>query len=431
MRHRPHGRPDGTGTAPPAAAAHAGLSGLALSAAAWAARTLRSLRHRNYAIWASGAVVSNIGTWMQRTAQDWLVLTQLTAHDATAMGLTMAFQMAPQVLLLPWTGHAADRLDRRALLMLTQGLMGVLALGLGALTISGAARLWEVCVFAFIFGSVAAFDGPARHSFVSELVPVADLPNAVALNSVSFNAGRMLGPVAAGACIAAIGTGWAFVLNGVSFIAVLLSLTALRGRAVPVRASGSGRDILAGFRYVWAQPDLRTMVGVLLLIGMFGLNFPIFISTMAVGVFHVGAGGYGLLTTAMAVGTMAGAVLAAGRERVTLATVEASALFFGTGGLLAALAPGYALFAAALALVGVASLTLATGSNSFMQLAAAPAMRGRVMAIRLAVIMGGTPLGAPVMGWVANHFGPRWALGLGASSGFVAALVVRLRRRQG
>lgn len=187
---------------------------------------------------------------------------------------------------------------------------------------------------------------------------------------------------------------------------------------------------MAGFRYVWTQHDLRTIVLVLLLIGMFGLNFPIFISTMAVGVFHVGAGGYGLLTAIMATGTMAGAVVAAGREKVTLGTVCTGALFFGGGCLMAALAPGYLPFGAALAVVGMASLTLTTSTNSFMQLAAAPGMRGRVMAIRLAVVMGGTPVGAPIMGWVANHFGPRWALGLGAASGFAAALVVMARRRR-
>ncbi|QHC36607.1 MFS transporter [Komagataeibacter xylinus] len=395
---------------------------------AFGARALRSLRHRHYAIWASGAVVSNIGTWMQRTAQDWLVLTQLTAHDATAVGMTMAFQMAPQLLFLPWTGYAADRFDRRALLMLTQGLMGALSLGLGILTVSGAARLWEMYVFAFLFGSVAAFDGPARQTFVSELVGREDLPNAVALNSVSFNAGRMLGPVAAGACIAAVGTGWAFVLNGISFIAVLMSLLALNGRAITPPAKRGARGLLEGFRYVWRQPDLRTIVLMLLLIGMFGLNFPLFISTMAVSVFHVGAGQYGLLSACMAVGTMMGAVVAAGREKVSMATLRTGALLFGVGCLLAAIAPGYGLFAASLGLVGLATLTFTTTTNSLMQLSAAPEMRGRVMAIRLAVALGGTPVGAPVVGWVANHFGPRWGLGLAAASGF-AAVLVSLRTR--
>lgn len=387
----------------------------------------RSLRHRNYRIWAAGALVSNIGTWMQRTAQDWLVLTELTHRDATAVGIVMALQFGPQLLLLPWTGYAADRLERRTLLMATQGTMGALALGLGILTVTGAVRLWQVDLFALIFGCVTAFDSPARQIFVSDLVDDGDLPNAVALNSTSFNAGRMLGPAAAGLCIAALGSGWAFVLNGLSFLAVLASLTVLRRGehhpAVGDSTRQAPRGLTAGFRYVWQRRDLRTIILMLFLIGTFGLNFPIFISTMAVGVFHLGADGYGLLNTVMACGTLGGSLLAAGRDRTGLRGLAAAAALFGAGCALAALAPNAVFFAGALVLVGISALTFTTATNSQMQLSSTPEMRGRVMAIRLAVALGGTPVGAPIVGWIANHFGPRWALGIGAAAGLAAALV--------
>ncbi len=398
--------------------------------------TLRSLENRNYRVWSSGALVSNIGTWMQRAAQDWLVLTELTHHSATAVGVVMGLQFGPQLLLLPWTGTAADHFQQRRLLMVTQTLMGLLALVLGVLTIGGWIRLWQVDVLAFLFGCAAAFDAPARQTFVGELVNEDSLANAVALNSTSFNAGRMLGPAAAGLIIAALGTGWAFLLNGLSFFAVLAALlcldqAALFPKARTRRAKGS---FTAGLRYVRARPDLMAMLLMLALIGTFGLNFAIYISTMAVRVFHADARAYGLLTSCMAVGTVAGALLAAGRSRPGFGTLLAGAALFGLGCALAALAPGYWSFAAALVPTGAAALTFATTSNSLMQLASEPVMRGRVMALRIAVAMGGTPIGAPIVGQVADRFGPRWALGVGAAAGAAAALVALAylwRRRSG
>src|SRR5271156_3590484 len=183
--------------------------------------TFRSLKVFNYRVWAGGAIVSNVGTWMQRTAQDWIVLTQLTHHNASAVGLVMALQFGPQLLLLPLTGFAADHFDRRKLLLATQGAMGALALGLGILTVTGLVQLWQVYVFAFLLGCVSAFDSPARQTFVSELVVEADLSNAVGLNSTSFNAARMIGPAVAGVLIAAVGSGWVFLINAASFAAVL------------------------------------------------------------------------------------------------------------------------------------------------------------------------------------------------------------------
>ncbi len=387
--------------------------------------TFRSLESFNYRVWAGGAMVSNIGTWMQRTAQDWLVLAQLTRHNATAVGVVMALQFGPHLLLLPFTGFAADHLDRRKLLIATQAALGTLALGLGILTVAGLVQLWHVYVFAFLLGSVSAFDAPARQTFVSELVGEADLSNAVALNSTSFNAARMIGPAIAGVLIASVGSGWVFLINAASFVAVLCSLGFLRvGEFHLSKRAVRGRGSLAeGFRYVWKRPDLKAVLLMLFLIGTFGLNFPIFISTMSVTVFHAGASQYGLLSSIMAIGTVAGALLAARRAKPGIAVLFTGAAIFGAGCALAAIAPSYGLFGLALVVIGVSAQTVTTTTNSTMQLSTEPAMRGRVMAIFLAIALGGTPLGAPVVGWVADAFGPRWALGVAAASGFAAAIV--------
>lgn len=385
----------------------------------------RSLHSFNYRVWIGGAFVSNVGTWVQRTAQDWLVLTQLTHHDASAVGLVMALQFGPQFLLLPWTGVAADRFNQRKMLIVTQATMGALALALGALTVAGVVQLWHVYVFAFLFGSVAAFDAPVRQTFVAELVGDEDLHNAVGLNSTSFNAARMIGPAVSGVMIGVTGTGWAFLINGASFVAVLISLMSLRTAELRpnARAQRSGGGFTQGLGYVWKRPDLKTILVMLFLIGTFGLNFPIFISTMAVSVFHTDALGYGLLSSIMAIGTVAGALLGARREKPSFRLLPIGASLFGIGCTLAAIAPSYWFFAGALVLIGVAALTFTNTTNSLMQLSTETVMRGRVMALRVGVALGGTPIGAPIVGWVADHYGPRWALGVGAASGFTAAIV--------
>lgn len=387
--------------------------------------TFRSLSGFNYRLWTGGAIVSNIGSWMQSTAQDWLVLTQLTHNNATAVGLVMALQYGPLLLLLPLTGFAADHLDRRKLLIATQAAMGVLALGLGLLTLAGIVQLWHVYVFAFLLGCVTAFDMPARQTFIAELVGEADLPNAVALNSTTFNAARMIGPAVAGILIAGVGTGWVFLINAISFAAVLASLALLRvgelhrGSKAP-RRRGS---LAEGFRYVWNRPDLKAMLLMLFFIGTFGFNFPIFISTMSVTAFHAGAGEYGLLTSVMAGGSLVGALLAARRSKPHIALLLAGAAVLGFGFALAAIMPNTWLFGLALVVIGVAAQTFTISTNSLVQLSTEPTMRGRVIAILIAIALGGTPIGAPIVGWVVDTFGPRWAMGVGAASGIAAAFV--------
>lgn len=388
-------------------------------------KLFRSLKNYNYRLWAGGSVVSNIGTWMQRTAQDWLVLTQLTHHNATAVGIVMACQFGPQLLLLPISGFCADYFNRHKLVMTTQGILCLLALILGILTVTGAITLWEVYLLAFLFGCTAAIDAPVRQTFVGDLVGDQYLSNAISLNSTSFNAARMIGPAVAGLIIAAVGTGWAFIINAASFLAVLTSLQFMRPSEFfqltrPQRTKGS---LTAGFRYVCQRRDLRTILLMAFVIGTFGLNFPLYISTMAASVFHTGAKGYGFLSSCMAMGTVSGAIFSAIQEKPHMRNLLFSALLFGIGCAFAAFSPSYGWFAIILIVVGLATLIFNNNNNSLVQLSTEQSMRGRVIAIRMAIMMGGTPFGAPIVGWVINHFGARWGLAIGAMSGIVAALI--------
>ncbi|RJT95284.1 MFS transporter [Arthrobacter frigidicola] len=385
--------------------------------------TFRSLRIPNYRRWFIGASISNIGTWMQRTAQDWLVYDILTDQNASALGIVLALQLGPQLLISPLAGLVADTVDRRKLLQATQVLMAVLAVGLGLLVVLGMAELWHVYAFALALGVVSAFDAPARQTFTSELVRDEYLPNAVALNSASFNAARLVGPAVAGLLTAAVGPGWVFLINALTFGAMVYTLLVLRTpdlQVQPKSPPGKGR-IREGFRYVRGRPDLMMVLLTIFLVGTFGLNFAVFIAAMARTEFGQGAGVFGVLSSVMAIGSVVGALLSARREQPRLRFVFGAAGAFGAACVLAALAPNLILFGLALVPVGLFALTLLTSANAYVQTTTEQVMRGRVMALYLAIFLGGTPLGAPVVGWVSDAFGPRWSLGVAAASGLVAA----------
>ncbi|BCW09652.1 MFS transporter [Arthrobacter sp. NtRootA4] len=387
--------------------------------------TFRSLGILNYRIWFFGALISNIGTWMQRTAQDWLVFDHLTAHDAGAMGITLALQLGPQLFLAPWAGLLADRYSRRKLLFITLIAMALLSTGLGILVLLGVAELWHVYIFALLLGIVTALDAPVRQTFVSELVTDDYLSNAVALNSASFNVARMIGPAVSGVLTVVVGPGWVFLINTVSFVAMLVALKLIPVsslRAQPRAAAGKGR-IREGLRYVQSRPDIQVVLVAIFIVGTFGLNFPLFIAAMVGTQFGMDAGAFGLLNSVMAIGSVTGALLAARRGRPRLRLIFSAAGGFGVASALAALAPNAVMFGLALVPCGLFALTLITSANGYVQSTTEAVMRGRVMSLYMAIFMGGTPIGAPLVGWVANVGGPRWAVGVAAVAGVSTAVV--------
>lgn len=383
----------------------------------------RSFAISNYRIWFVGALVSNIGTWLQRTAQDWLVIHDLTDNDAFAVGVVMALQFGPQLLFIPIVGFAADHFDTRRLLILTQGAQALIAAGLGITVLTGHATLWHVYGFALMLGIAAAFDSPPRQTFVSQLVGETYLGNAVSLNSASFNIARMIGPAAAGLLIAALGAGWAFVINAASFAAVFVSIFFIRPSELHVAARAKrGKGQLAqGFRYIRNRPDLVGVMVAIFIASTFTLNFAVYIAAMCTSVFHLGSGEFGLFNSALAIGSVAGALLAARRERPQIHVVIYSCLMLGVVLSVTAAMPTALLFALILPLSGLAMQMMTTSANGYVQMSTAPYMRGRVMAVYMAVLAGGTPVGAPVMGWVANALGPRSSVLLGALAAVVAA----------
>ena len=377
--------------------------------------TFASLSVRNYRIYATGAFVSNIGTWMGRVAQDWLVLTELTRHSSSALGIVTGLQFLPFLLLAPWTGVVADRFAKRRLLAVTQTALALSSLGLGLVTVTGHAQLWMVYVAALWTGVATAFDNPARQTFVSEMVPRDRLTNAVALNSASFNAGRLIGPGLAGLTIAAFGTGWTLLTNTLTFIAVLLALAAMRTselKPAPRLARGKGA-IKEGVRYVRNRPDIQLVMLLVFVLGTFGMNFQVTTALMATKEFGKGPEEYGLLGSIMAIGSLTAALLSARRAQARLRTLLVALVGFTAATAFASLAPTYVLFAIALVPTGLAALTALTTANAMVQTRVDAAMRGRVMALYMAIFMGGTPLGAPLIGWIGDAWGPRWTIAIG------------------
>lgn len=356
---------------------------------------------------------------MQRVAQDWLVL-QLTANSGAALGITTGLQFLPFLLIAPFAGLVADRMPKQRLLQLTNLGMALPAALLGLLAVTGTAQIWHVYVLAFVLGTAAAFDAPARQSFVSEIVEPDDLTNAVGLNSASFNAARLVGPAVAGLMIAAFGggvvaTGWVILINAVTYVAPVLALRGMDASRldspVPgIRGLGAIRE---GVAYVRARPDLLLILAIVFSAGTFGLNFQMTSALMATEVFGKGPAEYGLLGTFLAVGSLTGALVAAGRTHVRHRLVIGAGLVFGVVVTIAGLMPSYLTYALVTPLIGLSALTLITSANAYMQLNTEPGMRGRVMALYMMIFMGGTPVGAPVIGWIGETFGARWTLVLG------------------
>jgi MFS family permease len=377
--------------------------------------TFTSLEVRNYRLWAAGALVSNIGTWMGRVGQDWLVLTVLTDGSATALGIVTGLQFLPFLLLAPWAGLIADRFPKRRTLLLTQSMLAATSLVLGLLAVTGMAQLWQVYLIAFVQGVTTAIDNPARQAFVSEMVPADKLTNAVALNSASFNGGRLIGPGLAGLVIAWWGTGEALLLNTVTFLFVIVALLRLRVSELRPAPLARGRGgIREGFHYVRQRRDIQLVMLLVFVLGTFGMNFQITMALMATKVFDKGAGEFGLLGSIMAIGSLTAALLSARRKEARLRVLLLALVGFTVSATLAAAAPTYWLFALALVPVGLTALTALTTANAMVQTRVAPEMRGRVMALYMAIFMGGTPAGAPLIGWISEQFGPRWTIGIGA-----------------
>ncbi|MGW2637518.1 MFS transporter [Streptomyces sp. NPDC001348] len=385
-----------------------------------------SLRIRNYRLFFIGQVVSNTGTWMQRIAQDWLVLS-LTGSSA-AVGITTALQFLPMLLFGLYGGVLVDRLPKRPALLVTQSAMAVTGLVLAALTLTGHVQVWHVYLAAFAVGLATVVDNPARQSFVSEMVGPEQLQNAVSLNSANFQSARLVGPAVAGVMITGVGTGWAFLVNGLSFVAPIGGLLLMRARELHVaqRAPRGKGQLREGLRYVAGRPDLIWPIVLVGFIGTFGFNFPVWLSAYADDVFHAGAGAYSLFNTLMAIGSLVGALLAARRGTARLRLLIAAAAAFGTLEIVAALAPSYWLFALLMTPIGIAGLTVNVTANTAVQMATDPAMRGRVMALFMMVFMGGTPLGAPVVGWITDTYGPRVGFALGGVVSAAAAVTVGL-----
>ncbi|KXO89248.1 MFS transporter [Tsukamurella pseudospumae] len=384
-----------------------------------------SLKARNYRLWAGGQAVSLTGTWMQRVAEDWLVL-DLAHGRGWVLGVVMALQFGPTLFLSAWAGLLADRYDKRRMLMVTQTAAALCAAALAVLTLTGVVELWHVLLLAFVFGCNAAIAGPVRQAFTIEMVGPELLPNAIGLNSMVFNAARIVGPAIAGLLIAGVGTGWVFAVNAVFTGAIVVALVAMRpGELFPSppveRAKGQLR---AGFAYVRRRRELVLVLVAVFFVSTFGINFPLALSLLARQGFGLGADAYGLLSTMLAVGTLGGALIAARRTGIaSMRTALIGGCAFGVASVLAGLAPWFWAVAVLLVGVGLLQMSFTTSAMSIMQLSVDPEFRGRVMGIYMLAFLGGTPLGAPLLGAIADVTTPAAPLLVG---GVVSAVTCAL-----
>jgi len=385
-------------------------------------RTFSSLRVRNYRLFFGGQSISLSGTWIQRVAQAWLVL-ELTG-SGTAVGLVTALQFVPLLLLAPLGGVIADRVNKRRLLMLTQTLASLSAATLGVVVLTGVVELWMVYLLAFILGVAGSIDNPTRQTFVLEMVGRDQLTNALALNSSLINAARVVGPAVAGALIITVGIGWCFVINAVSYLAVIAALGLMRADeldSAPVQPRRPGQ-LREGFRYVRSTPAVLTPILMMAVAGTFAYEYQVVLPLVARFTFGGDAQTFTTMTSAMGVGAVAGGLYTASRQTRPAITLARIAAVFGTIQVLAALAPNLIVSLVLLVALGGMGVSFIALGNSTLQLTAAPEMRGRVMGLWAVAFLGTTPFGAPIMGWIGEHVGPRWALGLGGVAVILTAV---------
>jgi len=382
----------------------------------------RSMRERNFRIWFLGALISNVGLWIQATTLDWLVLTVFTERDAVALGITMAFQFAPGLLLMPLTGWISDILPRRSIMQVTQSLMALLTVVMAILILAGVAELGIVLCYALVFGVVNAFENPARQSIVTDLVDRARRANAVALKSLSYNTARLVGPAIAGVLLVVIDSSWLLVIAAATNLVMVGALAAIRLAPAARRRREARQRLTGGLRFVWRRKDLLVVTVIMAFVSALGFNFPIMLATMTLEL-GGSAGGYGLLSSLLGVGSMIGAMLAARRERARLGVIVAGATGFAAASLVAAAMPGYPGFALSMLPLGAAAITMLTTANGYVQTTSGDSVRGRVMAVYMAVLLTATPIGAPLVGTIVQQLGSRAALLTGAAAAAIGALI--------
>lgn len=384
--------------------------------------TFSSFEVHNYRLYFAGQGISLAGTWMQTIAQTWLVL-ELT-HSGTALGLLVAAQFLPILVLGPLGGVVADRFPKRKLLYITQSSAMVLALVLGALVLFHVVQVWMVFVLAALLGLVTVFDNPARQTFVVEMVGMDRLTNAVTLNGIAINSARIIGPSIAAVLIASVGMVYCFFLNAASYVVVLTCLALMDRRKLhPAKRTEQMKGQLSeGFKYIWNNPELRSTILMLVIIGTFTYEFQVVLPVLASRTFHGNASTYALFTSAMSVGSVVGGVLVAGKLKAGQRAVMRAAAAFGVFMLVSSLAPGVWFAAALMVGVGLGSIIFSSLANSTLQFATSPEMRGRVMSFWAVAFLGTTPIGGPIIGWISDHESPRVGLAVGGLAAIVAAL---------
>ena len=385
----------------------------------------RALSVRNFRTWMIGALLANIGGWAQRAAQDWLVLTELTDNDAVALGVSLSLQFGPILILGPFLGPLADRMNGRTIIFWCAVLETIFGIILGVAVLFGIANLFLVYALALSLGIVQAVEAPARHVFVNELVSKTNVPNAIGLNSTMFNTSRLIGPALAGIGISTLGTGWTLLLSGLSLGAAATSIAFLRRSELHVvaKAPKEKGQFRAGIAYIRSRNDLLIVLSMLFVVGALVFNFGIFSSTMAVVEFGLGAHDYGFIMSALAVGSLGGALLVARSSRPRLSVITVAAFAIALGGVAAALAPTVTIFVVVYPLLGFGGVLMVATINGYIQTTTDDLYRGRVMAIFSTLLIGSTPIGSPLAGWVANEFGPRWALGVAGLGGLIATII--------